>query len=202
MRAGERVVHVDVAERGEGGREPGIVPLFPAVEAQVLQQQDVAVSQPLRHFRRGRPHAVLGEARGRPAQRPREDVREGTEREGRVDPASGSAEVGHHDDPGARVPQPAQRREKTVYPRGVGDAAVPHGHVQVGADEHPPSGDREVVERRESGHGAYPSLPTAAAVSHMRLAKPHSLSYQDRTRTSLPPTTWVWVRSKVELAGL
>src|SRR5262249_23279406 len=41
-----------------------------------------------------------------------------------------------------------------------------------------------------------------AAVSSMRLEKPHSLSYQDSTRTKLPSITWVWLRSKVELAGL
>ena len=36
----------------------------------------------------------------------------------------------------------------------------------------------------------------------MRLEKPHSLSYHAATRHSLPSTTWVWVRSKMELAGL
>ena len=38
------------------------------------------------------------------------------------------------------------------------------------------------------GHyGIYSSLPIATAVSLMRFEKPHSLSYQARTRTSLPP---------------
>ena len=36
----------------------------------------------------------------------------------------------------------------------------------------------------------------------MRLAKPHSLSYHDKILTNRPSTTWVWVRSKIELAGL
>src|SRR3546814_550672 len=44
-------------------------------------------------------------------------------------------------------------------------------------------------------------LAKATAVSHIRLEKPHSLSYQDRTRTSLPSTTWVCVASNVELNG-
>jgi hypothetical protein len=35
----------------------------------------------------------------------------------------------------------------------------------------------------------------------MRCEKPHSLSYQDSTLTLVPSSTWVWVRSKVELAG-
>src|SRR5688572_17197849 len=46
------------------------------------------------------------------------------------------------------------------------------------------------------------SLPIATAVSPMRLEKPHSLSYQDITRTNVPSITVVCDRSKVELAGL
>ena len=38
---------------------------------------------------------------------------------------------------------------------------------------------------------AQSSLPMATAVSAMRLEKPHSLSYQERTRTSLPSITLV-----------
>src|SRR5262245_15090297 len=49
---------------------------------------------------------------------------------------------------------------------------------------------------------AQPSLPIATAVSTIRLEKPHSLSYQLSTRTSLPSITLVCFRSKVELAGL
>src|SRR5882724_2138615 len=66
-----------------------------------------------------------------------------------------------------------------------------------------------VLQNRESGplppprvNPAHPSRPTATAVSTMRLEKPHSLSYQLSTRTSLPSITWVCLRSKVELAGL
>ena len=46
------------------------------------------------------------------------------------------------------------------------------------------------------------SFPMATAVSDIRLEKPHSLSYQDITRTNRFSITVVWVRSKVELAGL
>ncbi len=35
------------------------------------------------------------------------------------------------------------------------------------------------------------SLAKATAVSDMRLEKPHSFSYQDRTRTKLPTMTFV-----------
>ena len=42
---------------------------------------------------------------------------------------------------------------------------------------------------------------SAAAVSSMRLEKPHSLSYQVRMRTKRPSSTVVWVRPKIEEAG-
>ena len=42
------------------------------------------------------------------------------------------------------------------------------------------------------------SLPIATAVSAIRWEKPHSLSYQDRMRTKLPPKTLVWSRWKIE----
>ena len=41
----------------------------------------------------------------------------------------------------------------------------------------------------------------ATAVSFMRLEKPHSLSYQDITRTSEPSMTLVWSMWKIEECG-
>lgn len=38
----------------------------------------------------------------------------------------------------------------------------------------------------------------ATAVSDMRLEKPHSLSYQESTRTKLPSMTLVWSIAKIE----
>src|SRR5262245_37571368 len=46
------------------------------------------------------------------------------------------------------------------------------------------------------------SLPMATAVSAMRLEKPHSLSYQDITRTKVPSMTLVWSIWNVDEAGL
>ena len=45
------------------------------------------------------------------------------------------------------------------------------------------------------------SLPIATAVSAMRLEKPHSLSYQDITRTKVPPMTLVWSMWKTDECG-
>ncbi len=46
-----------------------------------------------------------------------------------------------------------------------------------------------------------PAFDQASVVSSMRLEKPHSLSYQAHTFTSVPPMTLVSVASKVEEAG-
>src|SRR5205085_10611330 len=51
------------------------------------------------------------------------------------------------------------------------------------------------------GHETYSSFPIATAVSAMRLEKPHSLSYQDITRTSVPFCTLVWSTWKVDECG-
>ena len=45
------------------------------------------------------------------------------------------------------------------------------------------------------------SLAIAMAVSDMRLEKPHSLSYQDRTDTNVPSMTLVWSSATVEECG-
>ena len=62
---------------------------------------------------------------------------------------------------------------------------------------------RSALFARVSNHGAvnYSSFPIATAVSDMRLEKPHSLSYQDITRTSVPFCTLVWSSWKVAECG-
>src|SRR5579872_971566 len=47
----------------------------------------------------------------------------------------------------------------------------------------------------------YSNFPIATATSAMRLEKPHSLSYHDITRTSVPFCTLVWSMCKVEECG-
>ncbi len=53
---------------------------------------------------------------------------------------------------------------------------------------------RRPVAHAPDGSGVQISLPIATAVSIMRFEKPHSLSYQDSTLTSLPSITLVWSR--------
>ena len=105
--------------------------------------------------------------------------------------------------------------------RRVGHLAVLHRHVEIDAQQYALAGDGGVVEgserlghqdasREPSGIGrsrslvasgrwrlgrrlpSQMSLPIATAVSAMRLEKPHSLSYQDSTRTNVPCITLVW----------
>ena len=64
MRAGKSVVDIDVAEHGQRLDERGVVLLLAFVEAQILQQGDVAVLH-LGHERfRGRPDAIVREGDG------------------------------------------------------------------------------------------------------------------------------------------
>ena len=49
-----------------------------------------------------------------------------------------------------------------------------------------------------SGTDDQSSFDIATAVSAMRLEKPHSLSYQESTRTNLPSITLVWSRWKTD----
>ena len=54
---------------------------------------------------------------------------------------------------------------------------------------------------RSTALSPYSSFPIATAVSAMRFEKPHSLSYQDITRTSVPFCTLVWSMWNVEECG-
>src|SRR5207302_2284995 len=62
---------------------------------------------------------------------------------------------------------------------------------QLGVIEELDRPERLVVAGDPGDARHYPSFPIAAAVSTMRLEKPHSLSYQLSTRTSLPSITAV-----------
>ena len=75
-------------------------------------------------------------------------------------------------------------------------AYVPAIHVFTAAKE-------DVDARHKAGHDeiTYSSFPIATAVSAMRLEKPHSLSYQDITRTSVPFYTLVWSSWNVDEWG-
>ena len=107
-------------------------------------------------------------------------------------------------------------RAKPFDARAVRDAAILDRHIQIRAQQYALTLGRKRINRLEShdgtsgrgaARGALPRNknqrePNNAAVSLMRFEKPHSLSYQDSTRTKPPSTTCVCVASKVEDAGL
>src|SRR5208337_3189040 len=126
--------------------------------------------------------------------------------------------MGEHDDLAALVGDFGDRRSDALDARRVGHAAVLSGNIEVDSQEDALAGDIDVVERAEwFAHGqrragadpgrpmvlgskaeAQMSFASATAVSAMRCEKPHSLSYQDRTRTKVPSMTLVWSRWKTE----
>ena len=78
VRAAERVVHVDVRQRGELLGERGIVLFLGGVEAQVLEQEDAAGRERRRPpGSAGGPDAVVGEGDGRAEERRRARRRPG-----------------------------------------------------------------------------------------------------------------------------
>src|SRR6202008_1966694 len=105
---------------------------------------------------------------------------------------------GHHDR-GALLQRELDAGHGGADARVVGDgAAVVLRHVQVGADEDALAAEFLVREALELHYFAW---CRATVTSSMRLEKPHSLSYQLATFTSVPPETLVSNESTIELAG-
>ena len=166
---GERVVDEDVGEFGEFGGKGGVVLFLAGVEAGVFQHRDIAGGQAFDHLR-GQRH--LSDAL-----------------------ALRTVEMAEHDHPRPLVRQLADGGRQAFDPGEISDPPVPDGHIEVGAHENAFAGNVEPVEGTD-GHDQ--RLPSSAAVSDIRLEKPHSLSYQLITRTRPPSTTAVWVASKVD----
>ena len=141
----EGVVHVEVGEARERLRERRIVGLLGGVEAQVLEQQQVAGTQLVdRHLdaraervarHPDRPSEELAQPLGDRAQAQRVD-----------DLALRTAEVTGEDDRCAALEEVDDRRQAGANAGVVGDPPVLERHVQVGADEDPASGDIDVAD--------------------------------------------------------
>ena len=144
----------------------------------------------------------------------------------------GPAEVRGEDDLRPGLDGVLDGGEGGLDPRVVRDLAalLVERRVEVDPDEDPLVGqpvallegaELQVLDRRDVVEDAHVSAPfsfaalfemktgrdgqpaaTSFARSIMRLEKPHSLSYQAKTFTMLPPMTVVRVPSTVELAGL
>ena len=211
MRGRERVVDPDVAELGQRGDEGRIVLFFAGMEAGVFETQNVAGLHGGDRALGRLADAVVGEFH-----RALDDARDlggdRLERLFRVAPLR-PAEMREQDDLAALVGDFGDRRRRALDAGGVGDDAVLHRHVEVDAHQDAFALHVDVVERaKRIGQYEHParcrratraqiSLPIATAVSAMRLEKPHSLSYQDITRTKVPSMTLVWSMWKIEERG-
>ena len=149
MRRTERLVHVVVGELRQIRRERGIILCFAALEAQVLQHDEVPRFEAADVWLdRGAHHAwregnvlseQLAQARG-----------DGRHRVLRVGRPLGPPEVSGHDDGGILRAQPLERRERGRDAQVVGDGAVLERNVEVDPHEDAsPALEREVLETRD-----------------------------------------------------
>jgi len=105
-------------------------------------------------------------------------------------------------DRGAFLQREADSRDRGADARVVGDAPrIVLGHIEICTDENPLAA-QILVRHALEAHGGYFAFIRATATSSMRFEKPHSLSYQEQTLTSVPSATRVSVSSNTELAGL
>ncbi len=202
MRGGEGIVDIDIAERGECIDEGFAVLFFPGVEAGVFEEQEIAVAQ-----RRDRLARLLADAIRGKSHRLAEPCFEFSDNRSErifVLTALGPAEMREDDDLRALGGNLLQIREDAVDARRIRHFRAVHRHVEIDADQDPFAGKLGVVQnwkRREWRCPCHPSFPIATAVSAIRFEKPHSLSYQDTTRTSVPSMTRVWSTWKMDECG-
>ena len=92
MRGAKGVVDIDIRQLGELHGEVGIVPLFTAVKAQVLEQEELPVFQIVDCGSRLFTDTIVGKRHTDPHQL-RQPRRNGSQRERRIALPSGSAQV-------------------------------------------------------------------------------------------------------------
>ena len=139
MRRSERVVHVEVAQRGECLRQRGVVLFFPGPEARVLHEGHAASRQSLGGCDAG--HRIRDEL-DRRGEDPLDIPHDLLQGELGIGPARGTAQVRQQDDPGSLLPQVLDRRRGGADPRVVRDAPVLQRHVEVHAHEGTPAVQR------------------------------------------------------------
>jgi hypothetical protein len=165
MRHRERVVHEDVAERGELIDEGGVVAFFPGVEARVLQAQDIARLHRIdrRHGRCA--HAIIGE-RHRPFEHLRNRRRQRLERLGRI-ASLRTSEMGKQDHFAALVGDLADGLSDALDAGGVRDLAVLDRDVEIDAHKHAFAPEVGLIERAEHDYrpGRAVSTHTIATVN-------------------------------------
>ena len=168
MRRPERVVDVDVGEAGERLGELGIVGLLPGVEAQVLEEQQVARAQLVDGVLDARAERVAGHPH-RAAKELAEPIGDRLEPKRVVDLAVRTPEVAGQDHDRALLEEVDQGRQAGPDPGVIGDPPVVERDVEVGAQEDALAADVDVADGLEASIGARHSRsPMKAARSATR----------------------------------
>ena len=149
MRGAERVVHVRVGELGEASREADVVRLLARIEAEVLEEDHVALLDVGAHGL-GAVADDLVERHHLDLEQFAEPVGDGREPEVVPRLPLGTSEVGRHHEGRSPLAQLAEGGDRGTDPQIVRHAAAVERDVEVDADEHTGAGDvAEVVERPE-----------------------------------------------------
>ena len=143
VRGSEGIVHVNLAERGELLRKGGIVGLFFGVEAEVFEQQHLAVFELIRELARkvantvGREGDVHLFADG-VVEHDAEAIDDGPQAVLRARLALGTAEVGAENDLGAMTKCELDGRQGFADARVIEDFSAVFGerYVEINADQH------------------------------------------------------------------
>ena len=177
-------------------RELRVVRGLAGLEAHVLEQQDLAVLEPLRKLLHALSHDRRRE-RHRGVRELAQTRRHGCQRELLDALALRASEVRDEHQARAARAQLLDRRQGGANARVVGDLRRPslrvlERDVEVHAHEHPPARDVEVVD---ASHRIFWIRSTR------RFEYPHSLSYQATTFTIVPSMTAVSLPSTIEENG-
>src|SRR5690606_6245415 len=183
----EGVVDPDVRDLRQLAGEVLVVGLFTGMEAEVLEEEDLAALEVVDDLGHALPHAVVGDddlGVGKQLAQPLADREHGVLRD---DSPLGTPQVRSQDDPGSAVERVPNGRQGGADPRVVGDPTVLERNVEIHPDEDSLPRQVQLVQganrHLHSLPGAQPRVAIIRATSTMRLEKPHSLSYQARTLT-------------------
>ena len=149
MRRAERIVHVQIGERGQRRRELRIVFLFLRVEPQVFEQHDAAagclrlIHDPARLVA----DAVVDERHGL-AEELGEAIGDRPQAHLRIHFALRPAQMAREHDGGAVIERVLDRRQRRADPRVVADDAVLQRDVEIDADEDALALEIEIPDRK------------------------------------------------------
>jgi hypothetical protein len=121
------------------------------VEAQVLEHDQAAGAQGRDRGLGRRSGDVTGEV-DLLAEQMAKPGRDRSQRVTQIRPAAGTAEVSADDHPGAAADQCGQGRQAGPDPAVIRDPVAVQRHVQVGAHQHPPALDRDIIDRLHHHH--------------------------------------------------